>query len=111
MRIFRTRILEIKIILFVASFIFSLSRFFNNILLSVQRAITNRFTAVDEIIRRYQKKFNDLMTAFEGRAVLETEIAVGRVEDTINLMDITVTRVLGITSDAGGSIYSSQFSN
>jgi len=40
-----------------------------------------------------------------GRAGLETEIAVGTVEDAIHLMDITVTLVLGITSDAGGSIY------
>jgi hypothetical protein len=60
---------------------------------------------VDEIIQRYQRKFIDLGTAFQGRAVLETEIAVGRVEDAIHLMDITVTRVLGITSDAGGPIY------
>src|SRR5262245_10274837 len=69
--------------------------------LSVQQALRNQLIAEDEIIQSYQRKFKDLKTAFNGRAVLETEMAVGRVEDAIHLMDITVTRVLGITSDAG----------
>jgi hypothetical protein len=63
---------------------------------------------VDEIIQGYQTKFADLKSAFEGRAVLETEIAVGRVEDAVDrvqsairLLDITVTHVLDIASEAG----------
>jgi hypothetical protein len=82
----------------------------------VIRAIKHRFSSVDEIIQGYQTKFADLKSAFEGRAVLETEIAVGRVEDAVDrvqsavrLLDITVTRVLDIASEAGGCESRSSF--
>ena len=66
-------------------------------------------SSVDEIIQGYQTQFADLKSAFEGRVVLETEIAVGRVQSAVRLVDITVTRVLDIASEAGGCESRSSF--
>jgi hypothetical protein len=56
------------------------------------RAIKNCLLSVDDVIQRYQSKFADLKSNFEGRAILETEIAVGRVESTVPSIDITLRR-------------------
>jgi hypothetical protein len=69
------------------------------------RATKNRLLPVDDVIQGYQSKFADLKSNFEGRAILETEIAVGRVESTVHSIDITVTRVLDAASGAGGRFY------
>lgn len=71
----------------------------------------SRLLSTDGIIQSYQTKFAELKSAFQGRAVLTTEIAVGRVENAVDrvesatrLVDITVTRVLDVASGAGGSL-------
>ena len=62
------------------------------------RAIKNRLLPVDDVIQGYQFKFADLQSNFERRAILQTEMAVVGI-------DITVTRVLDVTSGAGARFY------
>ena len=69
------------------------------------RAIKNRLLSVDDVIQGYRSKFADLQSNFERRAILQTEIAVVGTESTIRSIDITVTRVLDVTSGAGGRFY------
>ena len=69
------------------------------------RAIKNRLLHVDDVIQGYQSKFADLQSNFDRRAILQTEIAVVGVESSICSIDITVTRVLDVTSGAGGRFY------
>ena len=69
------------------------------------RAIKNRLLPIDDVIQGYRSKFADLQSNFERRAILQTEMAVIGVESTIRSIDITVTRVLDVTSGAGGRFY------
>lgn len=57
-----------------------------------KQALENTFNkTVDSKIREYENKFRDLKDAFQGRAVLQTEI--------------TVSRILGIVDSLGKQIY------
>jgi hypothetical protein len=67
----------------------------------VVRTVKSHLSSVDVIIQGYQTKFVELKSAFQGRVVIETEIAIGRVESAVRRVDITVTRVLDITSGSG----------
>ena len=69
------------------------------------RAIKNCLLPIDDVIQGYQSKFADLRSNFDRRAILQMEIAVAGMESTTHLIDITVTRVLDVTSGAGGRFY------
>jgi hypothetical protein len=50
-----------------------------------ERTLKNSFMSdVDSKITQYEDKFNELKSAFQDRAILQTEIIVSRIFDNLN---------------------------
>ena len=55
----------------------------NKLALPVKRTAKHLLTSVNDKITLYQDKFKDLKEAFQGYAILQTEIIVTRVLDVV----------------------------